>query len=83
MLLAKRIKEIRKAKGLIQDEIADLLDIEQSTYNGYENEAGNLKFTTIVKIAEALKCSLPFLVDIHSQVYDEDVWKKTMCETSR
>lgn len=75
MLLAKRIKAIREFKGFTQLEMSIKLGIEQATYSGYETEAGNLKFLTIVKIAEALECSIPFLTDIYSTVYDYSIWK--------
>lgn len=75
MLLAKRIKAIREDKGLTQNQMCVKLDIEQATYSGYETEAGNLKFKTIVSIAAALECSIPFLVDIHSNIYNYEQWK--------
>jgi transcriptional regulator with XRE-family HTH domain len=75
MLLAKRIKAIREHKGFTQKQVADKIGIEQATYSGYEREAGNLKFNTIVRIAEALNCSVPFLVDIYSDVVDGDKWE--------
>lgn len=78
MLLAKRIKSIRQQKGFTQQKVAEYLEIEQSTYNGYENEAGNLRFKTILKIADALECSAPFLVDIHSSIFDESEWRASI-----
>lgn len=75
MLLAKRIKLIRQCKCISQKSICDYMGIEQSTYSGYETEAGNLQFKTIVAIAEALGCSVPFLVDIQSNIYDYEAWK--------
>lgn len=75
MLLAKRIRKIRKQKGFTQKLMAERTGVEQSTYSGYEREAGNLKFTTITKIAEALECSVLFLTDIDSETYDYDCWK--------
>lgn len=78
MLLAKRIKAIREYRGITQIELSDKLDIEQSTYSGYEREAGNLKFTTIIRIAEALECSVPFLTDIDSEIYDYTIWKSAI-----
>lgn len=78
MLLAKRIQNIRLHKRLSQQTVSNRLGVEQSTYSGYETEAGNLKFTTIIKIAEALECSIPFLTDIYSTVLDEDVWQKEL-----
>ena len=75
MLLAKRIKAIREHKGFTQKQVADRIGIEQATYSGYEREAGNLKFNTIVKIADALNCSIPFLVDINANTLNEEEWK--------
>lgn len=75
MLLAKRIKAIREFKGLTQKQVADSMGVEQATYSGFEREAGNLKFNTILKIAGALNCSLPFLVDINSKTVDEYEWE--------
>lgn len=74
MLLAKRIKAIREFKSLTQKQVADRIGVEQATYSGYEREAGNLKFNTIVKIAGALNCSVSFLVDIDTKTIDEDEW---------
>ncbi len=76
MLLAKRIKAIRTYKGLSQQTIAERLNIGQSAYSSYENEAGNLEFNTIINIAEALECSIPFLTDIYSSVVNEHDWHK-------
>lgn len=78
MLLSKRIKAIRLYKGFSQTELANKLNIEHSTYCGYEREAGNLKFNTIVKIAEAIECSVPFLTDIQSDMIDELKWKASI-----
>ncbi len=78
MLLSRRIKAIRLHKGFSQIEMANKLEIDQSTYCGYEREAGNLKFNTVVKIAEALECSIPFLTDIHSDIIDELKWKASL-----
>ena len=74
MLLAKRIKAIRTHKKLTQQQVMEKIGVEQSTYSGYESEAGNLKFATIVKLAEALDCSIPFLTDIHSSIINENDW---------
>ncbi|MCG9880254.1 MAG: helix-turn-helix domain-containing protein [Bacteroidia bacterium] len=75
MLLSARIKGIRINKKLSQADVSNRLQIEQSTYSGYENEAGNLKFNTVVKIAEALDCSIPFLTDITSSIMNETEWR--------
>jgi transcriptional regulator with XRE-family HTH domain len=75
MNLAKRIKCIRHAKQFSQLDICDKLEVSQSTYSGYESEAGNLSYNTIHKIAEALGCDVLFLLDVNSDCYDEETWK--------
>jgi transcriptional regulator with XRE-family HTH domain len=49
----------------------------------YEKEAANLTFKTICKIATALNCSVVFLVDIKSGIYDEEKWKQQKCNEWR
>ena len=80
MLLAKRITQVRKSQYLSQEEMADRLNVQQATYSGYEKEAANLTFKTICKIAKALNCSLVFLIDIESDIYDELKWKRKKIE---
>jgi transcriptional regulator with XRE-family HTH domain len=76
LILAKRITAIKKCLGYTQKQMAEKLGIEPATYCGYETEAGNLKFNTLIKIAAALECSVPFLVDIDSTIYNYKVWKQ-------
>lgn len=78
MLLSARLRGIRINKRLSQAYVSNRLQIEQSTYSGYETEAGNLKFNTVVKIAEALDCSIPFLTDITSSIMNETEWRASI-----
>jgi transcriptional regulator with XRE-family HTH domain len=74
MPLPARIKAIRLSKKLCQTHMCDILEIEQATYSGFEKDGVNLKFSTIEKVANALNCSIPFLTDVHSDIYDEKEW---------
>ncbi len=78
MLLAKRIKMIRKHKMKTQDEICLRIGITQPAYSQYENEAANMTFGTIIKIAEALEVPIPFLTDIYSEHVDYDTWRNNL-----
>jgi transcriptional regulator with XRE-family HTH domain len=78
MLLAKRIKMIRKHKMKTQDEICFKIGITQPAYSQYENEAANMTFGTIIKIAEALEVPIPFLTDIYSEHVDYDTWRNDL-----
>ena len=79
MYLSKRIAIIRKTKALTQEEVADRIGITQAAYSLYEKEPGNLSFNTINKIANALECSVIFLTDVQSNIYDEMEWKRNKC----
>jgi transcriptional regulator with XRE-family HTH domain len=78
MLLAKRIRMIRKQKMKTQEEICQIIGITQPAYSQYENEAANMTFGTIIKIAEALEVPIPFLTDIYSEHTDYDAWRNDL-----
>jgi hypothetical protein len=73
MELAKRIKQIRKEKGLTQNQVAEALGVSQPSYSDYETKAGNCAFYTLQKIAKALDVSVPFLVDVKNEVFREEI----------
>lgn len=54
MKLGERIKELRKAKGLTQAELGQLLGVSASMIGQYENGFRYPKKETLTKIAEAL-----------------------------
>ncbi len=68
MLLAKRIKAIRKMKKISQADVADKCDISTSAYGQIERRAGKCTFETLHKIANALGVSVSYLVDIDNEI---------------
>jgi len=72
MLLAERIRKIREYYKLSQSEIAGRCDISSSAYGQIERKASKSTFETLQKISEAIGVSLPFLVDIKSNIYYEE-----------
>lgn len=75
MLLAKRIKLIRKSKAITQEQMALKLKISQPAYAQFESEKSNCTFDTINKIAHVFKCSVPFITDVKSTLVDELEWE--------
>ncbi len=53
--IGKRIREIRKNKGMSQEEISDLLGISQSTYQRIENGDTNSWAAHLEKLTEVLE----------------------------
>jgi|SRR5690554_2091627 len=63
MDFGKRLKTIRKESGITQEKLADKIGISRSTLAGYETEGKKPTYDTLVKIAQALNCSLDMLLD--------------------
>ena len=56
-----KLKEIRKAKGLTLQELADKSGVKIETIRSLEyeiNNPNNAKISTLIKIAKALKCKV-------------------------
>lgn len=60
-MIGEKLKELRKARNLTQNDISKMLDIRQSTYSGYENNEHEPDIKTLIKIADILKVSLDYL----------------------
>jgi transcriptional regulator with XRE-family HTH domain len=56
-----KLKEIRKAKGLTLQELADKSGVKIETIRSLEyeiNNPNNAKISTLIKLAKALKCKV-------------------------
>lgn len=65
--LAKRIKEIRKAKGLSQKKLAGKLEVARNTVGNWEKEVCMPSIDKIIAIADVLEISLDVLLGRESQ----------------
>ena len=61
-LLAKRLKQCRKEKGLTQWEVAVYCDISEKAYQNYELMTREPKLEILAKIADLFDVSLDYLV---------------------
>ncbi len=61
-ILARRLKECRKEKGLAQWQVAVYCDITEKAYQNYELMAREPKLEILVKIADFYNVSLDYLV---------------------
>ena len=62
-LFGARIRELRKARGMTQDQLADILDIEQKHVSLIELGKSYPSLDRLAHIAEALQVTLPSLFD--------------------
>lgn len=60
-VLAKRLKECRKAMGLTQMQVATYCDITEKAYQNYELMTREPKLEILVRIADLYQVSLDYL----------------------
>ncbi len=61
-IFAKRLKELRKEKGLSQSELAKMLGITQQSYARYELETSEPCFEMLVQISNVFDISCDYLL---------------------
>ena len=57
-----RLEEIRKKKGLSQEDLARKLDVKQNTVSQWEKGKRNPSLPMLLNIAKILECSIGDLV---------------------
>ena len=80
MHIGDKIKKAREAKGLSQKEVATTLKMDQSQYSKIENGKVDPQFSTIEKIAGALKVDVVNLVAADDVFKDISAYDKTLVE---
>lgn len=53
-----RIRDLREAKGMTQQQLADALDVNQSTVDRYEKGVIKLSLNTALRIIAVLVCTM-------------------------
>ena len=80
MHIGDKIKKAREAKGLSQKEVDTTLKMDQSQYSKIENVKVDTQFSTIEKIAGALKVDVVNLVAADDVFKDISAYDKTLVE---
>lgn len=73
-----KIKDIRKSKGLSQNDMAKMLNVKRQAYAKMESESNNIKVNSMIEIANILNVSLDQLVDFQKihQDYSQELKDK-------
>ena len=61
-LLGKRIRSLRSQKGLSQDKLSELADLNEKYLGEVERGAANISIVNLAKLADALDAPLPALL---------------------
>lgn len=60
--MLERLKELRKSKGISQQQLADVILVSQQSVNKYENHNVEPDIETLIKIAEFFEVSVDYLI---------------------
>lgn len=63
-MIGQRLREIRKGKGITQDELAKLLKVRKTTISAYENDKIDPVDNSKVQIAKFFNISLDYLLGV-------------------
>ncbi|MBR1968639.1 MAG: helix-turn-helix transcriptional regulator [Clostridia bacterium] len=63
MQIGKKLKELRLAENLTQEQLSEKLQISRVNYTRYETDATRPDYETIIKIADYYDISLDELFD--------------------
>ena len=58
MKIGQKLKELRKAESLTQQQISEKLNIPRVNYTRYENDAVRPDYETLIKLADFYEISL-------------------------
>ncbi len=72
LVLAKRIHELRKKKGLTQLELGNLLGVSKVTICGYEKGTRNPTLTHLERLAFELDTSITYLIGEEINIISEN-----------
>lgn len=78
-LFGKRLKELRKQKGLTQEDLAELCDMQTNSIGMIETGQRAVSFSTIEKIAELLQVDYYDLFNFDNVYKDEYSKDKEFC----
>jgi len=62
MTMHEKLRELRKAKGLTQEQVANHLNIDRSTYAYYESGRTKLNIDVVVKMAHFFQVSFATII---------------------
>lgn len=66
-LLGDAIRKARKAKKLTQEQLGELVGVQKSQIAKIENSTTDARFSTIMKVFNALKAKVNFTVELDQQ----------------
>lgn len=72
-LLGKRLRELRKRKGINQEKLAELIDVDPTTISNIENGKNYPSMINLENLLNVLDCSFIEAFDFEHKNTDEDL----------
>jgi HTH-type transcriptional regulator/antitoxin HipB len=66
-LLGKAIKQARQERNLTQEELGEMVGVKKAQISKIENSTTDARFTTILKVFEALGARVVFNVELNNR----------------
>ena len=63
-MLFIRLKQLRKEKGLTQQEVADLLGIDRRSYSAYETGVNSINAQTLIRLSRIYSASIDYMLGL-------------------
>lgn len=76
-----RLKELRKEKGLTQEDLAELLEVTRLTISNWENGGSSIKSDRLKKLCEIFDVDVPYLLGYSSVKNEDDIKVAVLDET--
>lgn len=74
-LIGNRIKELRRLRGLTQEQLAEMVEIDPRHLSGLETGRYFPSFVTLLKITEHLQVELPDIFQYSDHIYNVEELK--------
>ena len=68
-----RLKELRKEKGLTQDNLAELLDVTKSTIHNWEKDVFSIKSDNLKTLCGLFDVDVPYLLGYNNVKNETDI----------
>jgi DNA-binding XRE family transcriptional regulator len=66
-LLGQAIRQARQERNLTQEELGDLIGVKKAQISKIENSTTDARFTTILKVFDALGAKVNFFVELNER----------------
>ena len=80
LTIGKRIREMRLAAGMSQEQLAEALCTKKCTISAYETDKIDIKSSILKELAAVLHCSASYLVDARVVTVLKEIEKSGLTE---